>query len=123
MNLAQLKKSGHWPTLFTSFLYFDVSFMVWTMLGALAPMIVPTLHLDADQKFMMVATPILSGAFLRIALSLLVDRIGTKTTGIIAQVVVMLGLIVAWKFGLSTFGQTLGLGVVLGVAGASFAVA
>lgn len=123
MNFAQIKKAGHWPTLLTSFLYFDVSFMVWTMLGALAPLIVPDLKLNADQKFLMVATPILAGAFLRIALSLLVDRIGTKTTGIIAQLIVMAGLAVAWKYGLSAFSDTLFLGLVLGVAGASFAVA
>jgi NNP family nitrate/nitrite transporter-like MFS transporter len=35
MNIAQFKKSGHWPTLATAFLYFDVSFMVWTMLQTL----------------------------------------------------------------------------------------
>jgi len=123
MNIAQLKKSGHWPTLATSFLYFDVSFMVWTLLGALGAMIAPVLKLSADQKFLMVSTPILAGAFLRIALSMLVDRIGTKTTGIIAQLVVMASLAVAWQFGISTLNQALLLGVALGVAGASFAVA
>ena len=123
MNFAQLKKSGHWPTLFTSFLYFDVSFMVWTLLGALGAMIAPALGLDAQQKFLMVSTPILSGAFLRIVLSLLVDRIGTKRTGILAQLVVMGGLAVAWLGGLSSLGQALALGLVLGLAGASFAVA
>jgi MFS transporter, NNP family, nitrate/nitrite transporter len=123
MNIAQLKKSGHWPTLATSFLYFDVSFMVWTLLGALAPMIVPDLHLTANEKFLMVATPTLAGAFLRIALSLLVDRIGTKTTGILAQLVVMAGLFVAWQYGIHSLNQALALGLVLGVAGASFAVA
>ncbi len=123
MNIAQLKKSGHWPTLATSFLYFDVSFMVWTILGALGALIAPQLGLNAQQKFLMVSTPILAGAILRIALSMLVDRIGTKTTGIIAQLVVMAGLVVAWQFGISTLNQALMLGVVLGVAGASFAVA
>jgi MFS transporter, NNP family, nitrate/nitrite transporter len=123
MKLSQLKNSGHWPTLLTSFLYFDVSFMVWTILGALGALIAPALHLDAGQKFLMVSTPILSGAFLRIVLSLLVDRIGTKRTGIIAQLIVMAGLAVAWRFGLQTLGQALALGVVLGLAGASFAVA
>src|SRR6476620_11829361 len=97
MKLSQLKKSGHWPTLATSFLYFDVSFMVWTILGALGAMIAPALGLDDQEKFLMVSTPILAGALLRIALSMLVDRIGTKTTGIIAQIVVMTGLIIAWK--------------------------
>ena len=123
MNIAQFKKSGHWPTLATSFLYFDVSFMVWTILGALGAMIAPQLGLNAQEKFLMVSTPILAGAVLRIALSMLVDRIGTKTTGIIAQLVVMAGLVVAWQFGLSSLNQALALGVVLGVAGASFAVA
>lgn len=123
MNLSQLKKSGHWPTLATSFLYFDVSFMVWTMLGALGAMIAPSLGLTTQEKFLMVSTPILSGALLRIALSLLVDRIGTKTTGILAQLVVMAGLAIAWKAGLSSLNQALLLGVVLGLAGASFAVA
>ena len=123
MKLSQLKSSGHWPTLLTSFLYFDVSFMVWTLLGALGALIAPSLELDARQKFLMVSTPILSGAFLRIVLSLLVDRIGTKATGIIAQLVVMAGLAIAWRHGLHSLGEALALGVVLGLAGASFAVA
>ena len=123
MKLSQLRESGHWPTLLTSFLYFDVSFMVWTILGALGALIAPDLGLNAQQKFLMVSTPILSGAFLRIVLSLLVDRIGTKNTGIIAQLIVMAGLTVAWQTGISSLGQALALGVVLGLAGASFAVA
>ena len=123
MKFSDLKTSGHWPTLFTAFLSFDVSFMVWTMLGALGALIAPALGLNAQQKFLMVSTPILSGAILRIALSLLVDRIGTKNTGIIAQIVVMIGLFVAWKAGIHNLQQALALGIVLGLAGASFAVA
>jgi NNP family nitrate/nitrite transporter-like MFS transporter len=123
MKWRELRTNGHWPTLATSFLYFDVSFMVWTLLGALGAMIAPDLGLSADQKFLMVSTPILAGAFLRIALSLLVDRIGTKTTGIIAQLVVMASLAVAWKFGISSLSEALWLGLALGLAGASFAVA
>lgn len=123
MKISQLRNSGHWPTLLTSFLYFDVSFMVWTLLGALGALIAPALGLNAQQKFLMVSTPVLAGAFLRIALSLLVDRIGTKTTGIVAQLVVMAGLAVAWQTGISSLPQALLLGIVLGVAGASFAVA
>ena len=123
MNLRELRQNGHWPTLATSFLYFDVSFMVWTLLGALGVMIAPALKLNADQKFLMVSMPILAGAFLRIALSLLVDRIGTKPTGILAQLVVMASLAAAWQFGIASLNQALWLGVALGLAGASFAVA
>ena len=35
MNSAPFKKSGHWPTVATAFLYFAVRFMVWTMLKTL----------------------------------------------------------------------------------------
>lgn len=123
MNLTQLKKSGHWPTLATAFLYFDVSFMVWTILGALGVQIGATLGLTPQQKGLMVAVPYLSGAFIRIGLGLLVDRIGAKNTGILAQLVVIAGMVAAWLIGLNTFHHTLALGLVLGVAGASFAVA
>ena len=78
MNFAQFKRSGHWPTLLTSFLYFDVSFMVWTLLGALGVHIGTSLGLSPQQKGLMVAVPYLSGAFIRILLGLLVDRIGAK---------------------------------------------
>src|SRR3954471_13675959 len=123
MSFAQFKKSGHWPTLATAFLYFDVSFMVWTMLGALGVQIGATLGLTPQQKGLMVAVPYLSGAFIRIALGLLVDRIGAKNTGIIAQLFVIAGMTVAWLAGLHSFNQALAFGAVLGVAGASFAVA
>ena len=123
MNFTALRKSGHWPTLLTAFLYFDFSFMVWTVLGPLGAQIGEALHLSAQQKGLMVAVPILSGAFLRILLGLLADRIGTKNTGLIAQVVVMAGLLAAWRAGLPNFPAALALGTILGFAGASFAVA
>ena len=47
MNLRDFRKAGHLPTLVCAFLYFDVSFMVWVMLGPLAVQIARDLHLDA----------------------------------------------------------------------------
>ncbi len=123
LKISALKRSGHWPTLLTAFIYFDFSFMVWTVLGPLGAQIGESLHLNAEQKGFMVAVPILAGAFLRIMLGLLVDRIGAKNTGVIAQIVVMLGLAGAWISGLPTYEATLLMGMVLGFAGASFAVA
>ena len=38
-RIADLKHSGHWPSLLAAFLHFDTSFMVWVILGALAPFI------------------------------------------------------------------------------------
>jgi NNP family nitrate/nitrite transporter-like MFS transporter len=123
MKLSDLKNAGHWPTLLTAFLYFDFSFMVWTVLGPLRAQIGETLKLSPEQKGLMVALPILAGAVLRILLGLLVDRVGAKNAGIMAQLVVITGLALAWVFGLPTYPATLLLGLVLGFAGASFAVA
>ena len=55
-------KSGHTPTLFAAFLYFDLSFMVWYLLGPLAVQIAADLHLTTQQRGLVVATPILAGA-------------------------------------------------------------
>jgi len=115
--------AGHRPTLIASFLYFDLAFMVWVLLGPLGPDIARDLGLDAAQKGLMVATPTLAGAVLRLVVGLLVDRIGPKRTGAITQLIVIAGLLSAWAMGVHSFGATLVLGGILGFAGASFAVA
>ena len=116
-------KAGHLPTLFASFLYFDLSFMAWILLGPLGVSIGKDLHLSAADKGLMVATPVLAGAVLRVVLGLLVDRYKPKRVGIGAQILVIVGLIAAWTIGIHSLSATLLLGCVLGLAGASFAVA
>ena len=116
-------KAGHLPTLFASFLYFDLSFMAWILLGPLGVSIGKDLHLSAADKGLMVATPVLAGAVLRVVLGLLVDRYKPKRVGIGAQILVIIGLIAAWTIGIHSLSATLLLGCVLGLAGASFAVA
>jgi NNP family nitrate/nitrite transporter-like MFS transporter len=116
-------KAGHLPTLFASFLYFDLSFMAWVLLGPLGVSIGKDLHLSPADKGLMVATPVLAGAALRLVLGVLVDRYKPKRVGIGAQIVVIAGLLAAWMIGIHSFGATLLLGCVLGLAGASFAVA
>ena len=116
-------KAGHTPTLFAAFLYFDLAFMVWVMLGPLGVQIAQDLNLSASQKGLMVATPILSGALLRIFMGIFVDHLKPKKAGIFGQIIVLAALGWAWYFGINTFQQVLILGVFLGFAGASFAVA
>lgn len=122
MNKGFLK-AGHLPTLFSAFLYFDLSFMVWVMLGPLGVQIAKDLGLSPAQKGLMVATPVLAGALLRMVNGVLVDHLKPKLTGAICQVIVIAGLVAAWHFGVHSYTQVLALGVLLGVAGASFAVA
>ncbi len=116
-------KAGHAPTLLSAFLYFDMSFMVWVLLGALGVQIAISLGLTPAEKGFMVAVPILAGAVLRMVNGVLVDRIGPKKTGMISQLIVIAGLLLAWLLHINSYGSVLALGVVLGVAGASFAVA
>jgi NNP family nitrate/nitrite transporter-like MFS transporter len=116
-------KAGHPLTLFAAFLYFEMSFMVWVMLGPLGVQIAKDLHLAPAQKGLMVATPVLAGAVLRVVMGVLVDHLKPKLAGAIGQVIVMVALLTAWRLGLHSYGQVLALGIALGVAGASFAVA
>jgi NNP family nitrate/nitrite transporter-like MFS transporter len=116
-------KSGHTPTLFSAFLYFDLSFMTWVLLGPLGVAISKSFGLSPAQKGLMVAVPVLSGAVLRLAAGLMVDHIGPKRTGLILQLLVLGGLATAWLLGVHSYNQVLVLGLLLGVAGASFAVA
>lgn len=116
-------ETGHTPTLYAAFLYFDLSFMVWVMLGPLGVQIARDLGLSAAQKGLMVATPVLAGALLRIVAGILVDHLKPKKAGLIGQVIVLAGLGWAQLSGITSYQQILVLGVFLGMAGASFAVA
>jgi NNP family nitrate/nitrite transporter-like MFS transporter len=116
-------KAGHAPTLFSAFLYFDLSFMTWVLLGPLGVAISKSFGLSPAQKGFMVAVPVLAGAVLRLVAGVAVDHVGPKTTGIIGQMLVLAGLLAAWLLGVHSYNQVLVLGLLLGVAGASFAVA
>ncbi len=123
MDKKSFLQSGHTPTLFAAFFYFDLAFMVWVLLGPLGVQIARDLALSPAQKGLMVATPVLAGAFLRFGMGVLVDRIKPKKAGIVGQIVVMGALAWAYLAGIHSFAEVLMLGVFLGVAGASFAVA
>jgi MFS transporter, NNP family, nitrate/nitrite transporter len=115
-------KSGHSPTLFAAFFYFTFSCAIWVLNGAMAPFIRETYHLTAAQQGLMLSVPIIAGAVMRFPLGLLAQYIGRK-----AATLVEMGLIcVAMLFGLffvHSFNDLLAMGVLLGIAGASFGVA
>ena len=122
MDLRDFRRAGHMPTLFSAFLYFDVSFMVWILPGALANSIVPEFGLSDSQKGLMVAIPLLGGALLRLVLGLLTDHIGARRTGILGMVLTTLPLLLGWLWA-DSFDKLLLVGLLLGVSGASFAAA
>ena len=123
MNKKSFLQAGHTPTLLAAFLYFDLAFMVWVLLGPLGVQIASDLGLSHAEKGLMVATPVLAGAILRLFMGLLVDHLKPKKAGAIGQVIVMAALAWAWQFGIHSFVEAIILGCFLGFAGAAFAVA
>ena len=122
MRVKDFLKSGHPPTLFSAFLYFDISFMVWVLMGVLGVYISKEFGLTPAQKGFMAAVPILGGSLVRLPLGLLVDHLGPKKTGILGQLIVFIPLLGIWLLA-SHFQTVLAFGLLLGIAGGSFAVA
>ncbi|QOP45306.1 MFS transporter [Sulfurimonas paralvinellae] len=128
-SFKALKGQGDAKTLFAAFLYFDFSFMVWTMLGPLATEISQSLAMHGfimspSQKATLLSIPILAGALLRILLGFSVDKFGAKKTALMAQTVVISVLFYAFFRGEHiSYNELLVVAVGLGFAGASFAVA
>ncbi len=115
-------KSGHPPTLLAAFLYFDFSFAVWVMNGAMGPFISEQFHLSLGQVGLMVSLPTLAGALMRFPLGVISQFIGRKRAAIVEMSAIVLALLYGFFF-VKTFHNVLAMGVLLGIAGASFGVA
>ena len=115
-------KAGHSPTLLASFIYFTYCCGVWVTNGAMAPFIKESLHLSPTQIGVLLSVPIFAGALMRSPLGILSQYIGRKN----ATLVEMTGIAIALAFGyfyVQSFNELLAMGVLLGIAGASFGVA
>ena len=122
MNFRDFHRSGHAPTLWASFLYFTFSCGIWVINGAMAPFISETYQLTPAQKGVMLSIPIFAGALMRFPLGVLAQYIGRKN----ATLVEMGGIVLAMGFGylfVDSYHGLLAMGVLLGIAGASFGVA
>lgn len=122
MKISDFRRAGHTPSLIAAFLYFDVSFMAWVLLGPLGPFIAETYKLTATQKGFLVALPLLAGSFFRPILGVLGDVLGPRRAGIVGLTLTLLPLLLGWRFASSLHSFYL-IGFLLGIAGASFAVA
>jgi NNP family nitrate/nitrite transporter-like MFS transporter len=115
-------RAGHLPTLVAALLYFDVSFMVWVLLGPLAPFLRDELGLTATEQGFMTAIPLLGGSLFRPLMGALGDRIGGRRAGLFGLVLTLAALTIGWRFA-HTAAHFYLLGFFLGISGASFAVA
>lgn len=120
--MVQPVRKGSSATLFASFLHFDMCFTIWVLLGALGIYITKGLGLNAAQQGLIVAIPTLSGSISRVPIGLLSDRVGGKLIGTGMLLFLFIPLLMGWllKANLSAI---IYIGLMLGVAGASFSVA
>lgn len=115
-------KSGHAPTLVAAFIYFAYSCAVWVTNGAMAPFIKESLNLTPAQIGLMLSVPIFAGAIMRFPLGVIAQYIGRKNATLVEMVAIAIALMYGYFF-VETFNDLLAMGVLLGIAGASFGVA
>jgi NNP family nitrate/nitrite transporter-like MFS transporter len=106
----------------SALLYFDVSFMVWVILGPLAPFLRQQFGMSATAQGLLVAVPLLGGALFRPVLGVLADRIGGRRAGLTGLALTLAALFIGWTAASAPW-HLFVLGFFLGIAGASFAVA
>ena len=115
-------RAGHAPTLFAAFLYFTFSCCIWVLNGAMAPFISETYQLSPAQKGLMLSVPIFAGALMRFPLGVLAQYIGRKNATLVEMALISVALLFGY-FMVDSFNDLLAMGVLLGIAGASFGVA
>ncbi len=122
MRIKEFLKSGHWPTLLAAFLYFDFCFAIWVLNGAMAPFISEEFKLSPAQKGFMISVPIMAGALMRFPLGVLAQYIGRKRAAMVEMGLIIVAMCYGYFF-VSAYSHVLNMGVLLGIAGASFGVA
>ena len=102
-------------------LAFLVCFFAWSLLGPLGPALQEDLGLSELELSVMVAVPVLLGSLMRIPLGALTDRLGGRRVFTALMAFTPLPLVALALFH-DSLGPILVLGLLLGFAGASFAV-
>jgi NNP family nitrate/nitrite transporter-like MFS transporter len=123
-NLQHALRSGNWRSLLACFLYFDTGFTVWIIYGPLAPFIGKSIAMSAAQQGFLVAVPVLSAAILRVALGNLYQSVHGRRVALMGIAISALPAMLLPLLPVApSYTLLLVLGVLLGVGGASFAVA
>jgi len=121
MTILTVLRSGHWPSLAGAWLHLTISFMVWLLIGALSISLARDLQLGDQQVAWLVALPLLGGAGLRMLAGWSADWVGARPTALVILLAELAVLLWGW-LGVSGYHEALVFALLLGVAGASFAV-
>lgn len=101
-------------------LAFMVCFVVWMMFGVIGIQLRTDLNLNSTEFGLLTATPVLTGALLRLPLGIWTDRFGGRLT---MTVLLVLCAIPVFLISFATaLWQFVAIGLFLGAVGASFAV-
>lgn len=115
-----MRPSSPHVQLFLATLAFALSFAVWGMLGALAPIFRRELDLTQTQVSLMIAVPVLIGSLGRLPMGILADRIGGRR---LMGLLLVLAFIPAAGLALSSsYGGLIFWAFFLGIAGTTFSV-
>lgn len=113
-------KPGALRALFLSTTAFAVSFAIWGLISALAPKFTELYGLNATEKSILIAIPVLLGSLGRLPAGMLADRFGGRKT---FTALLILSAIPAILVGVSeSYTQLIVLGLFLGLAGTTFSV-
>jgi MFS transporter, NNP family, nitrate/nitrite transporter len=122
VGLKNFLKAGHAPTLFAAFLYFAFSCCIWVLNGAMAPFIAETFPMTPAEKGLMLSIPIFAGALMRFPLGVLAQYIGRKNATLVEMALIAVAMLFGFFF-VNSLSSLYAMGVLLGIAGASFGVA
>jgi NNP family nitrate/nitrite transporter-like MFS transporter len=107
-------------TLYATTLAFLVCFVVWMMFGVIGIQLRTELGLNSSQFGLLTATPVLTGAVLRLPLGIWTDRFGGRV--VMTILLVLCAIPVFLVSYAQALWQFLVIGLCLGAVGASFAV-
>ncbi|TAK11183.1 MAG: NarK/NasA family nitrate transporter [Acidobacteria bacterium] len=99
---------------------FALSFAAWGLVGGLAPIFTELYKLNASQTALLVAVPVLLGSLARLPMGMLTDRFGGRL--VFTLLLVASSAAAAIVPMTSSYGQMIGAGFALGLAGSSFAI-
>ncbi len=110
---APFHRMGHWPTLLSGFLFFNICFAVWAMNGAVAPFLVEPLHLTPQQVALVATLPTMAGAFMLFPFGLLAQVWGRKRTALLMMTCLLATMAYGYLFA-NTYGRVMAVGVLTG---------
>ncbi len=115
-----MKREQQRVALILSTVAFAIAFAVWGMIAPLSKVFQTNLHLSDHEVWLLIAMPVLLGSTLRLPLGMLADRFGGRH--VFGILLIMLALPSVMLTVSTTYAEMLFWALILGTAGASFAV-